>query len=212
MEHRCYGCDMAVSWIEHGRDRWMMWDAVALEGGALRVAFQPGADYTPMVRLDLDDSGDHVIISRFEVLAPPDAINGIGSDLLRTLPMSQFLAVARAQLAASRPGLTTADPRTVAQLRRRLERMREKETPPRGRRGYADSHYRRIALLYLDEYNRPGPKRGLLERLAEIEGRPVGTISTWVNTARNKGFLTDGQPGRAGAEAGPNLYEDGDQR
>jgi hypothetical protein len=75
-----------------------------------------------------------------------------------------------------------------------------------GRTGYPDDHYRRIALAYLSLLEQ-GEGRGVLKALAAAEGKPRETVRDWVRIARKRGFLTEGRQGRAGAQAGPNLYE-----
>ena len=70
----------------------------------------------------------------------------------------------------------------------------------RGRRGYPDDHYRRIALAYLD-LQRQGVSRGIQKRLAEQEGRPWQTIRDWLRIATEKGF-SPREPGEGRSHAG----------
>ena len=80
--------------------------------------------------------------------------------------------------------------------------------PKRGRTGYPDSHYRRVARRYLQLVNGTPPvTRGVLRVMADEEGRPVETVRTWIHQARKRRFLTDGERGRAGALPGPLLDE-----
>lgn len=93
---------------------------------------------------------------------------------------------------------------------RRLTKAASIEQLKRGRTGYPDDHYRRIALAYLDLLAM-GNRRGILNKLAEQETNrlaryvPRETVRTWVRRARELQFLTAGEPGRAGAEPGPRL-------
>lgn len=84
---------------------------------------------------------------------------------------------------------------------------------PTGARGWGDDFYRMVATerLRLEQEGLGG--RGVLDRLAERlaklmeepEPRHRDNVRDWVNEARNRKFLMRGQPGRATAEAGPNL-------
>lgn len=86
----------------------------------------------------------------------------------------------------------------------------------RGRTGYPDDHYRRIALRYLD-LQREGIGRGINKRIAELETKHLGrhvareTARDWISGATKRGFLAPGKQGRAGREPGPNLYRPNEQ-
>ena len=177
--------------------------------GRLRFLFQSASVGAPHVRLDLDDSGACPVISRLEVLAPPDSDAGVTWRVIRALPVSQFLAAARAYAERSRSW--GADPAAVAKMRRRLERLRGKE---RGGRARPDSFYRRIALTYLGLLE-DGVTRGIHRLIAEeeglldSEGKPdAAKARDAVNTAKDRGFLGSGQPGKAGRGPGPRLNEE----
>ena len=170
----------------------------------------------------------------------PDEVpaGGVTSTVLRAIPTGRLLAQARlaliasdevghsiASLAEHSDGATSAVAAQLAEIFRvgddeqraraaeAAERARGAELR-RGRKGYPDDHYRRIALAYLDLQSQ-GVTRGILDRIAEQEGRKRDTIRDWIHQAREREFLTKGTPGRAGAQPGPRLYEfdnEGDQR
>jgi len=79
--------------------------------------------------------------------------------------------------------------------------------PKRGRPGYPEEHYRRIALRYL-ELLKLG-HRNVLVVLAAEEGRPRETVRDWVRKATGLGYLAPGKPGRAEARPGPKLKRKG---
>jgi hypothetical protein len=83
----------------------------------------------------------------------------------------------------------------------------------RGRHGYPDDHYRRIALRYLKLVEE---RRDVLVALAQEESEGLGrdvpreTVRDWVRRATELGFLLPGTPGRASKRPGPNLYRKDD--
>jgi hypothetical protein len=108
---------------------------------------------------------------------------------------------------------------TPATTRRRLKQSLRRVTQgladqplKRGRSGYPEDHYRRVALIYL-ELLAEGVHQGILaavgDRMAtemsESQPRPVQTVRTWIYQARRRGFLTGGERGRAAALPGPRL-------
>jgi hypothetical protein len=76
----------------------------------------------------------------------------------------------------------------------------------RGRPGLPESRYREVALAYLELYN-SGLRRGIHGELMRRYSAPYQTVRDWVARARKLGYLTPGQPGRAGAEPGPRLSD-----
>ena len=81
----------------------------------------------------------------------------------------------------------------------------------RGRKGYSEAFYRRIAIEYLALTQR-GFRGGLYDELARLVGerlgRPVAssTIKSWVRRARELGLLPlEGKQGRISTRPGPNL-------
>jgi hypothetical protein len=147
-----------------------------------------------------------------------DAIgNGVTSSLLRSIQVGRLItalrgelhhleAAAKKQEALAAPGADapSADPEYLDVARRVAQAV--PKPPKRGRHGFGDDFYRRVALLYL-ELQSAGWGRGILGEIARLEDRPRETVSTWVRQARKRGFLTAGTPGRAGAEPGPRLHE-----
>ena len=177
------------------------------------------------------DRGQHLTISRLEIWPSSTAIMGMGAslpsglsgDALRHLPLGKWLAEALGQLtdqdfvartgSGSEPmleamGYTNASAERVAWARQVSEQAQSLALRRRGRRGYPDDHYRRIALAYLD-LQRQGVARGINQKLAKQESRQPETFRDWLSTATKKGFLSPGKQGRAGRVAGPLLYDDG---
>jgi len=113
--------------------------------------------------------------------------------------------------AAQRFGWPLPDETETRALEEAVEAAELPEKRP-GRTGYPADHYRRIALAYLSLLEQ-GYGRGVLKLLAEAESKRLGrkvpreTVRDWVRGARKRGFLTGGRQGRAGAQAGPKLYE-----
>jgi hypothetical protein len=70
--------------------------------------------------------------------------------------------------------------------------------------GHSIHHYRRIAIRYLERVAEG--RRDVLKALAEEEGVKRETVRGWLRKATSLGLLTSGTQGRAGREAGPNLY------
>lgn len=150
-----------------------------------------------------------VICTRLNVgSAPP----GITSGFLRTVPMGTILTLVRSAI-AEQADLFEAAARAVGpdsdfgQSTRAAAAHLRPEKERRGRpRKYPDSHYQRIAHAYL-ALQAQGRSRGLLDALADQEGRPRETIRDWVHTARKRGFLSVASRGRPGALPGPRLHE-----
>lgn len=172
------------------------------------------------------DQDQHLTIMRLELWPSSTAIvtgaplpSGLSGDVLRQLPLGRWLAEARGQLTdpdfvartgsgyneiLEQMGYTSASTERE-EWARRVSQQTHSTMLPRGRRGYPDDHYRRIALAYLD-LQREGVSRGIQQRLAEQEGRQPETIRDWLHIATKKGFLSPGKRGRAGRVPGPYLY------
>jgi hypothetical protein len=88
---------------------------------------------------------------------------------------------------------------------RELAELSRNQPRKRGRAGYPDDHYRRIAFAYIDDIKEHGNSRGVLDRLAKAEHVQRSTIRDWVKRARELEFLAPTKQGRAAALAGPNL-------
>lgn len=187
------------------------------------TSFSPGDSATDPIEFEavvpgelavigtLTDVDDRLVLTKLEITSHPDG-GEVSASAVHRLQVAQIVADARKQIVAV-GGFTWEgrDPDEIAVARRRAERAAG--PLKRGRSGYGDEHYRRIAFAYLDLVDR-GQTRGVLAALAAAEtkslGRevPVETVRTWVNQARRRGFLTPGEPGRAGAKPGPRLIED----
>jgi hypothetical protein len=83
----------------------------------------------------------------------------------------------------------------------------EAAKPKRGRPGYPDEHYRRIAERYLELLSTG--RLDVLVALAAEESRPRETVRDWVRKATERGYLAPGKPGRAEARPGPKLKRKG---
>jgi hypothetical protein len=168
------------------------------------------------------DPEQHLGITRLEVWPDTPGAQPQGSldgRVLRGLPLGRWLAEAHSRLADEETLAATGsgyDPmleemgysgasQDRKEWARRVAEEARSVTLRRGRRGYPDDHYRRIALAYLD-LQRQGVTQGIQQRLAEQEQRQWQTIRDWVHIATKKGFLTPGSRGRAGRMPGPNLY------
>lgn len=193
-----------VAVVEGGGHRWVLFGGVEThDDGRLVFAFLPATEGTPLVRLEMDDSGLHPVIGRLDVLATEGSDRGVTSVTLRSLPLPRLLDAARAHAAES--STAGEDPAAVKRLRGRLDRLRKKEPAPRGPRGYSDAHYQRIALAYYELY-RAGVRRGILQQIAEQEGVSREAVRDWVHEARTRQFLQPATPGRPSAEPGPRLF------
>jgi hypothetical protein len=83
---------------------------------------------------------------------------------------------------------------------------RETGKRQRGRPGHPDSHYRDVALAYLELCD--AGEKPLLPRLGERFGVPSQTARDWVHRARELGFILPGKQGRKGASPGPRLHRE----
>jgi hypothetical protein len=106
---------------------------------------------------------------------------------------------ALAALEVIRP-LTSAERRRA----RRVASAAAVEPLRRGRKGYPESHYQRIALRAVELFE--SGRRDVLRALEQQEGRPYQTVRDWVGRARALGFLEPVTQGRTDFHPGPNLY------
>ncbi len=202
-------------------------DGVGSEGRR-RLALEartPDGDWCVRAHLGADDRGQ-LAITRLELYPYDISVatggsprSGISGSSLRELPLGRWIAQAFAILIdedkvaqtgagyddmLAELGYTDAGENRKAWARQVAE---EAHSVPlrRGRRGYPDDHYRRIALAYLD-LQAQGVSRGIQLRLAEQEHVAVETIRDWLHLATKKQLLSPGTPGRAGRTPGRRLY------
>jgi hypothetical protein len=179
------------------------------------VVADPGASGPPRWEVHGDlrlINGQLVLVSLTFKARPP----GVTSGMLREVRLGAILDAARRELLELIPALDALPDPPDNEFTRASRALAAKIQPGdlrRGRRGYPDDHYRRIAFDYLALQQERGTSRGLLEALAEKvrteESTPAReTIRDWVHEARRRGFLSPTTPGRGGATPGPNLYID----
>lgn len=153
----------------------------------------------------------HLVCRRLDIGGKQLPTPGITSAFLREIPMGAILTAVRSEL-AQQAGLweqasTAAGPHTdFGKSAKVVAQSLRPGDLKRGRRGYPDDHYRRIAFAYLALQDQEW-SRGLLGELARQENRPRETIRDWVHRAGELGFLAGATPGRAGRLPGPRLYE-----
>lgn len=172
--------------------------------------------------------GDTFKLVSLHVSTSDEAAEVTGATL-RSIEVAKLVHAARALVARAAEFWTPASrreierehgvtmrplPKEVVQAVERQIRRAASKPLRRGSAGYGDDHYRRIALAYLRALE-AGRTRGVLAQIAADESRrlgrevPVETVRTWVKIARDRQFLTAGEPGRAGAMPGPRLYHRG---
>jgi hypothetical protein len=127
---------------------------------------------------------------------------GVTSDVLRDVKVGKLLESLRRELAGvSVTELTDVERKWAAAAAEAVELKR-------GRDGYPDEHFRRIALSYLKLRN-DGLTNGIAAALAEQEDRPAATVRDWIREAERRGFLTAASKGRGGTRtAGPSLTDE----
>lgn len=171
-------------WVMHARDT---------EGGDVeyRVEVTPRDGQLRLTRLDL-------VVDR---KSPSE----LQSADLRRVRLHSLLTAVRSEVMRAVHHVDT-DPGAPEATRRAIAPGSQTAPPRRGRPSLPDEHYERIARRYLELLD-TGLTRGILQRLAEEENRPVQTVRTWVNVARSDRYqyLTPGESGRAGAMPGPGL-------
>jgi hypothetical protein len=160
------------------------------------------------------------VIEQLVIESELESQRGIRLDLLRALSLSRLSARVIAQLRAEpewielleRAGLAVVSEADRRRAKEAAARAAKQPLRRRGRAGYPDEHYRRIALRYIELVQEHGSK-GVLVRIAEEESRRRGyrvahaTVRDWVRGARERGFLAPGERGRATPLPGPRLYE-----
>lgn len=152
----------------------------------------------------------------------------VTSEVLRAVEIPKLVNAAREAIARSAHSFTPEyldefeaehgirpqqswDAETVAFARRRIKAASARAARS-GRPTLGDEHYRWVALRYI-ELIEAQKARGILTQIArDAEPRlrrpvQIDTVKTWVTKAREKGFLTPGEKGRASGAAGPHLYQ-----
>lgn len=77
--------------------------------------------------------------------------------------------------------------------------------PGRGRAADNQEWYGHVARVYLDFYAQHGQRT--VKAMAVFLDAAPNTVYWWVRRAREQGWLTKGQQGRAGANPGPRLIQ-----
>jgi hypothetical protein len=77
--------------------------------------------------------------------------------------------------------------------------------PQRGRAAANSEWYGHVARVYLDFYAEHGQRA--VKAMAHYLDAEVNTVYWWIRRAREEGWLTMGQQGRAGANPGPRLIK-----
>ena len=138
----------------------------------------------------------------FEVTIRPSAFygtktsdlppGGITSRLLRAVPLGGVIKEYRAQ-----------------RLRYAIPALRRTSGPPppprrRGRKGYDESYWAAVAILYLKACTED-PRRPIEWLAREVGGSSKATIRDQVARSRDLGFLSETLRGRPGGVPGPKL-------
>jgi hypothetical protein len=160
--------------------------------------------------LRLAPSGE-VTIGQLELQPLDNKAASVTGTVLRSFRVEELLARALAQLedapavmsVLERHGLRRPSEEEKSNAERAAKAAARHERR-RGRAGYPESHYRRVALDYLELQK--DVRRGIRQRLAERYGVNAKTVGDWIHRAHELGFLGSGHQGRAGREAGPRLY------
>jgi hypothetical protein len=138
--------------------------------------------------------------------------HGINSQLLRALSPDMIIRLVIQRLQSldewqqylrDRHGLQPS-----AEQEHLLEQALARARQPPQRQGsrYPDSHYRDVAILYLNLLN-AGHGRRILQQLAQQLNTRRETARDWVHRARELGYLTNSHQGRPGALPGPRLHD-----
>ena len=137
-----------------------------------------------------------------------DIAHGVTSQLLRLLSPPQILAACAEQLLIQGHWLDEAARRGAPAMsdRQRAHLERINDGRPRHAR-IGDDHLANLAIRYLTLYHR-GNKRPR-KQLADEFGLTATLVRDHLHQARQRGYLTPGTRGRAGASAGPRLLERG---
>ena len=140
-------------------------------------------------------TGRHPPASKLRPLEHENAV--VNGTVLRAVRTEELIARARAQLmdmpevhdAAAQLGLqvVTDEEKALAESAAALASDHEREL---GRTGYPESHYRHVALDYLELYHEGrGMTRGIRQELAGRYGVSDKTVGDWIHRAHELGFL-----------------------
>jgi hypothetical protein len=197
--------------VTHVRGR-PLWVTPKRRSGARVGTFtwSPPAFPSWKVNCTMESYGGELVIGSIEVASSEDERSplGVTTDILRALPLAELLMAARSVLFDAPLRVAEWEStlgRRLPEQRRASASAAEGLAQPRGRGRPAleDDHYRSVAALYV-KLQREGSTRVIEDLTVELE-RPRPTVRNWVRVARQRGFLTPGTRGRAGADLGPNF-------
>jgi hypothetical protein len=133
-----------------------------------------------------------------------DADLSVTPTLLKSVPLGRLMAQVHSDL--FRRAATTSDTEQWARLVRQVAEEESVAPSPRtGRPALSHDLLREVAVAYLEEAENG---RGLTARLAVRFDRPQATVRDWIRAARREHFLTEAEPGRAGAAPGWRLLDE----
>ena len=145
---------------------------------------------------------------RHEREVTPDTVNKIRVAEIRDSAIRDFLSAG--ETAEFRP--FASDPDAVVTMfppgeeDRRRELLAFAARPyARGRRGFPESHWRRVALSYLEICATATRKTNTYVELAKRLMATEGQAKSWVKEARRRKYLLPGRSGVTGAAPGPKL-------
>lgn len=125
---------------------------------------------------------------------------GVTAATLRSIKIGEVLPAIRRELDRA----TSAPKSSVEQ---KWAEAAAKVELKRGRVGYPDAHYRRIAAMYLDLAER-GETNGIVARIAKEGGWVEATVRDWIRRAEDRGYLMPATRGRGGTRRkGPRFDE-----
>jgi hypothetical protein len=185
--------------VDRANLRWICWgDLIVASPGALALAPLSIAPWPGAAQ-------------RLE--AGAEAFTGVTSDVLRAIRPDVLIAAIvdhleelhiAQQHRVDRHG-TGSSEQARQQLAESLSRARSARR--QDGRSYPDSHYRDIALLYLDLLAQ-GHRRRITQQLADQLGISTSTARNWIHRARQLEYITPAQQGQPGAHPGPRLTPD----
>ena len=168
------------------------------------------------VHYDLGDQG--VVIKRISG-------DDLTATVLRTLRIGELRKVIHQSLSQNpdhllgialagklvEEGFLTASPEEIAVMRAARDAAVEAtkylmtNQPQRGRAAANSEWYGHVARVYLNFYAEHGQRA--VKAMAHYLDAEPNTVYWWIRRAREEGWLTKGQQGRAGANPGPRLIK-----